>query len=139
MLKNLSIHDIRRLNTLHAVQHLKVKADRAQLLDLDPSQLSQLLGTTPFRNIGDTLARKFEARLGKPHLWLDQQHTDLTDALGTLEETDPELLQLTTELITAISSQYVDRAAVELLKSNMRYVINRPRASYDVAAMDKKS
>jgi SOS-response transcriptional repressor LexA len=40
-------------------------------LEMEPSQLSQIAGKNPVRNIGTTLARKIEAAFEKPVGWLD--------------------------------------------------------------------
>ncbi|MGH8736253.1 MAG: LexA family protein [Burkholderiales bacterium] len=52
-------------------------ADAARKLDMDDSQLSQIAGKHPSRNIGTTLARRIERAFRKPEGWLDMPHAQL--------------------------------------------------------------
>jgi transcriptional regulator with XRE-family HTH domain len=44
---------------------------------MSESQVSQLLGKNPSKNIGPTLARRIEQAFGKPRGWLDIPHVDV--------------------------------------------------------------
>jgi len=46
----------------------------AAKLEMEPSQLSQIAGRRPTRNIGNKLARKIEAAWQKPSGWMDRAH-----------------------------------------------------------------
>jgi hypothetical protein len=139
MKTNLSIQEIRRLNTIQAVAHILRKSEQAELLGIEPSQLSQLLGKNPFRKIGEQLARQFEQRLGKPAMWLDHPHTQLMDAMEALEIKQPELHDLTEQLLTAIQTDQVGDDSIRLLKENIRFVINQNRAAYHVEKITNRS
>src|SRR6476646_3109550 len=52
-------------------------AEAARKLDMDASQLSQIAGKNPVRNIGTTLARRIEQAFRRPEGWLDVPHTQL--------------------------------------------------------------
>src|SRR5947209_3019985 len=49
-------------------------ADAARKLDMDDSQLSQIAGKHPSRNIGTSLARRIEKAFRKPERWPDHAH-----------------------------------------------------------------
>jgi SOS-response transcriptional repressor LexA len=50
-------------------------AEAARKLDMDDSQLSQIAGKHPSRNIGTALARRIEQAFRKPEGWLDVPHS----------------------------------------------------------------
>lgn len=52
-------------------------AEAARKLDMDDSQLSQIGGKHPTRNIGPSLARRIEKAFRKPEGWLDMPHAQL--------------------------------------------------------------
>ena len=60
-------------------------AEAARKLDMDDSQLSQIGGKHPTRNIGTSLARRIEQAFRKPEGWLDMPHAQLA-ALQLLTE-----------------------------------------------------
>lgn len=58
--------EIRRVRLRQAQEKLRVKdVEFADLLEMAPQQLNQLIGPKPTRNIGTALARKIEERLRK--------------------------------------------------------------------------
>ena len=50
-------------------------SEAARKLDMDASQLSQIAGKHPIRNVGTTLARRIEKAFRKPEGWLDVPHS----------------------------------------------------------------
>jgi SOS-response transcriptional repressor LexA len=52
-------------------------AEAARKLDMDNSQLSQIAGKHPVRNIGTALARRIEKAFRRPEGWLDVPHSQL--------------------------------------------------------------
>jgi SOS-response transcriptional repressor LexA len=52
-------------------------AEAARKLDMDDSQLSQVAGKNPVRNIGTALARRIENAFRRPEGWLDVSHSQL--------------------------------------------------------------
>lgn len=52
-------------------------AEAARKLDMDDSQLSQIAGRHPIRNIGTSLARRIEKAFRRPVGWLDLPHSQL--------------------------------------------------------------
>lgn len=69
---------VRRLNFELLVQEFETIARLAKLHDLDESLLSQIRNQN--RNIGDRLARKMEANVGKPMGWMDVPRFKSPDA-----------------------------------------------------------
>lgn len=67
------VDNLRRLiDALGGVGAVSQKLGRA-----GSSYLSQLVGPNPSRNIGERAARKIEADLGLPEMWLDVPNADL--------------------------------------------------------------
>jgi len=52
-------------------------AATAKILDMDSSQLSQIAGRNPTRDIGPVIARRVEAAFKRPVGWLDVPHSQL--------------------------------------------------------------
>lgn len=65
--------DIRRTNLRILIQEFGANSV-TEKLQMERSQLSQISGRNPTRNIGPTLARKIEIAFGRPHGWLDVAH-----------------------------------------------------------------
>lgn len=64
-------------------------------LNMVPSQVSQIIGKTPVKNIGNSIAKRIEQAFNKPDGWLDVQHRDLepaqvTEVPGAQPVTDDE-------------------------------------------------
>lgn len=65
-----------RLTNLRAlIKKAGGPAEVARTLDMDDSQLSQIAGKQPSRNIGPTLARRIEKAFHRPEGWLDIPHS----------------------------------------------------------------
>lgn len=69
--------DIRLANLRELIKKAGGPADAARKLDMDDSQLSQVAGKHPSRNIGTSLARRIEKAFRKPEGWLDMPHAQL--------------------------------------------------------------
>ncbi|XYQ53281.1 helix-turn-helix domain-containing protein [Pectobacterium carotovorum] len=57
------------------------KAAFAERCGITPSVLSQIIGVSPNRNIGDRMARKIEESLGVSKGWMDSIHDDISPGL----------------------------------------------------------
>ena len=68
---------IRLLNFRALIKEAGGPAEAARKLDMDDSQLSQIAGKNPIRNIGTTLARRIENAFHKPEGWLDVPHSQM--------------------------------------------------------------
>lgn len=67
-----------RLQNLRAlIDEAGGPANAARRLEMTDSQLSQIGGRNPIRNIGTTIARRIERAWGKPVGWLDVSHAQL--------------------------------------------------------------
>lgn len=68
---------IRLANLRALIKKVGGPAEAARRLDMDDSQLSQISGRHPIRNIGATLARRIEKAFKRPEGWLDVPHSQL--------------------------------------------------------------
>jgi hypothetical protein len=73
----------------------------ANRLEKSQSQISQLIGSKPIKNIGSLIAREVDRSFGKPEGWLDQIHPELiTDSMSPDElsggetERDPRIREI---------------------------------------------
>ena len=58
--------------------------DFAYYCGINPEHLSQM--KHGHRQIGDSIARRLEQKLGKPYAWMDLRHTDLTPQAARIGE-----------------------------------------------------
>src|SRR5258706_13765583 len=68
---------IRLENFRELIKKVGGPAEAARKLDMDDSQLSQIAGKHPSRNIGTSLARRIETAFRRPEGWLDMPHLHL--------------------------------------------------------------
>src|ERR1700687_1247419 len=68
---------IRLANFRNLIKRAGGAGDAARKLDMDDSQLSQIAGKNPVRNIGTSLARRIEKAFKRPEGWLDVPHSQL--------------------------------------------------------------
>lgn len=66
-----TISDIRRTNVRAMAARLNSHTDFALRVEMSNSQVSQLIGENPVKNIGNKIARRFEAAFSRPEGWLD--------------------------------------------------------------------
>lgn len=67
------ISDIRRENLRALEKEAGGRKTLSEAMDIQYSQLTNVLSTNYSRNIGSSMARKAEKAMGKPEGWLDQQ------------------------------------------------------------------
>lgn len=67
--------EIRRENARLLAHEVGQPADLARRLGMSDSQMGQLIGRNPVRNIGPRMARRLEEACGKPEGWLDVEHS----------------------------------------------------------------
>lgn len=66
--------EIRLENARRLASEVGQPADFARRLGMSDSQMGQLIGRNPVRNIGPRIARRMEEVCGKPEGWLDVEH-----------------------------------------------------------------
>lgn len=71
----MTIEETRLINLRALIHESGSPVEAATLLRMEPSQLSQISGRNPTRNIGSRLARRIEAAWNKPKGWLDIAQT----------------------------------------------------------------
>lgn len=79
--------EIRRANARRLAAEIGSAAELARRLAMSDSQLGQLIGKNPVRNIGTRVARRIEAVCGRPEGWLDIEHSspdDIADRIDLL-------------------------------------------------------
>ncbi|NOV24183.1 hypothetical protein E5S69_11735 [Cupriavidus necator] len=69
--------EIRRENARLLANEVGQPADLARRLGMSDSQMGQLIGRNPVRNIGPRVARRIEEVCGKPEGWLDVEHFEV--------------------------------------------------------------
>lgn len=89
-----NIHHVRRQNARRLMRELGGPAAMANLLDRDPSYISQILGASHSKSIGDRMARHIEISAQRPEGWLDEPHDDLVEATKVLPPRDSDFVTL---------------------------------------------
>lgn len=97
--------EIRLENARRLADELGRMADFARLLGMSDSQMGQLIGRSPVRNIGPRVARRMEIAGGKPEGWLDVEHQDV--APGSLRDLQ---LQEARRILEGMSDAELSRA-----------------------------
>ena len=87
--------EIRRENARSLADQAGGQVEFGRALDMVPSQVSQLIGRTPIKNIGNSIAKRIEQAFEKPAGWLDVRHVEdandeLVDAPGARPVTDDD-------------------------------------------------
>lgn len=70
----MTIADIRRNNARLLAKKTGTRTAFGHLLEMDSSQVSQIIGKNPAKDIGNSIARRIEAACGKPRGWMDVAH-----------------------------------------------------------------
>lgn len=68
--------EIRRENARRLAHEGGGQTEFGRLVEMDRSQVSQIIGKTPKKNIGNSIARRIEIAFNKPEGWLDQEHRE---------------------------------------------------------------
>lgn len=89
--------DIRRENARQLASDCGGMAAFGEKLDMTPSQVSQLIGKNPSKNIGNSIARRIEDAFNKERGWLDLHHA----------APDQEAVSAAAELFEKVSHGYV--------------------------------
>lgn len=66
--------DVRRENARELARTIGGLAEFGRTLEMEGSQVSQLIGKNPVKNIGNSIARRIERAFSKPEGWIDVQH-----------------------------------------------------------------
>jgi SOS-response transcriptional repressor LexA len=69
--RDMDIHDIRLNKLRQLAQECGGRPELAEKMGISYVQLSNYIGKTPTRNIGNLMARRAESAFNKPHGWLD--------------------------------------------------------------------
>lgn len=72
--------EIRRENARKLADLAGGQVEFGRALNMVPSQVSQIIGKTPIKNIGNSIAKRIEQAFEKPAGWLDVQHQSIEGA-----------------------------------------------------------
>lgn len=79
------LYEIRLANARTLAEEAGNALRFGEKLEMSKSQVSQIIGRSPVRQIGDELAERIEQTFGRPADWLDQDHSDhLLEMVGRL-------------------------------------------------------
>ncbi|WP_444946428.1 hypothetical protein ACJJIP_06355 [Microbulbifer sp. VTAC004] len=101
----MEVSNIRLENTRQLSKEFNSLKEFAVALDMQPSQLSQLIGPNPRRSIGSTVARRIESTCGREKGWLDVIHRETGDAVTTNKGINLDLL---VDCITAVEEKVTE-------------------------------
>ena len=71
--------EIRRENARSLADQAGGQVEFGRALNMVPSQVSQIIGKTPVKNIGNSIAKRIEKAFEKPAGWLDARHGEALD------------------------------------------------------------
>ena len=92
------------------------------MVDMEGSQVSQIIGKNPIKNIGNSIAKRIEVAFAKPEGWLDQPHTmqlvEGSPSQAAVEE--PETAQFSVrDVVTRVNAmvalQLIDETEASIL------------------------
>lgn len=72
----MSREDYRRENARDLARQAGGQAEFGRKLGMNDSQVSQIIGKNPKKNIGNSISKRIEIAFGKPAGWLDVSHDD---------------------------------------------------------------
>lgn len=82
--------EIRRENARSLADSVGGQTEFGRALNMVPSQVNQLIGKTPVKNIGNSIAKRIEQAFNKPDGWLDASHREADDTgLPELSDAQP--------------------------------------------------
>lgn len=113
----MSREDIRRENARALARKVNGQIEFGRVLKMEPSQVSQIIGKTPIKNIGNSIARRIEQGFSKPEGWLDVPHQSAApgDTLPVATSTPPAPLAPTPPPTSAVHTQWVRDDEARLL------------------------
>lgn len=89
----MDIYSIRKQNLISLIGKRK-KNVCAQLWDISPAYLSQILSEKTDKNLGDEVARRIEAVEQLPYGWMDAAHADDADSPGPTQTAGDKILEM---------------------------------------------
>jgi phage repressor protein C with HTH and peptisase S24 domain len=71
---DMAIEDIRRENARYLASTVETRVVFGSMVGMDNSQVSQIIGKNPTKNIGNSIARRIEVAFNKERGWIDVEH-----------------------------------------------------------------
>jgi len=122
--------EIRRENARKLASGDGGKAAFARLLQMEASQVSQLIGPNPSKNIGNSIARRIEQAHHLPESWLDTPHPEMRMSADG-EATEDESTKLPSRVIVDTLTSELDEAPAILGTPRLIPVVGRVQAGND--------
>jgi phage repressor protein C with HTH and peptisase S24 domain len=86
----MTIADIRRANARALAAQTGTRAAFGEKVGMDSSQVSQIIGKNPVKDIGNAIARRIEIAFGKPKGWMDvEQEPESPHRASKDQDLDP--------------------------------------------------
>ena len=118
-LVGMTIIAVRLANARALSQQVGGQSRFADRLNMSRQQASHIIGSTPHKGIGHTMARRIEAAFEVPMGWLDQDHTLPAESAGDSVDL-PHLSRVASEATDAIPR--TDGEAVESIRVSKRWL-----------------
>ena len=112
--------EIRLTNARELAARFPSRADFARLLEMSDAYMWQILGDTPKRNIGNSIARRMEEACGMKEGWLDVPHDETHDHQMKIVESKESLSVDALKVAKAfdsLASPVQKRAVINFLKA----------------------
>lgn len=100
----LTVREIRKKN-LEILLKQYFEGSKSQIcarMEMSPAQVSQLF--SGYRNVGDSIARRFEVVCGLPHGWMDTLNSDETALLELFRSLESQKRKQAIEIIRLLAS-----------------------------------
>jgi phage repressor protein C with HTH and peptisase S24 domain len=123
----MDVKQIRHKNAHALAQEVGSWVELARLADTNPKYLSQIVSEKGKREVGDKLARKLEQGCGKPHGWMDQDHSTLFSKARDIiaQQRRDEIKAATGETHERwISDYHLSQISEDELASSLRDIAN---------------
>jgi phage repressor protein C with HTH and peptisase S24 domain len=104
--------ETRRENARNLAHTIGGFTEFGRTVGMEASQVSQLIGKNPVKNIGNSIARRIEVAFAKPEGWLDQTHGIFQDAV---EDAVPARTTTDIPYVSSASRVLVDAPIVDTI------------------------
>ncbi|MQA39010.1 hypothetical protein [Rugamonas aquatica] len=108
--------DIRRENARALAHSVGGPTDFGRMLEMDASQVSQIIGKNPKKNIGNSIAKRIETAFSKPGGWLDVAHQKGSDMDSESRAAAPDQVRYSLDLEQLVYIKAIDEREAAILR-----------------------